>query len=136
VLLLKMQDTTARWAEIATAGDGVELQIRLDAALRLQRERYRVRRLLGQSRLGAFPQLETSRRPYLPTDFDSQRVYGFVSANLYTRKVSARGQISHFGQVGSVGLGLRHQWVQLRKRLGGFIGLPSSQTTTRHYPHG
>lgn len=110
----KMQDTTARWAEIKQATTLTNLQQRLDAALVLQRQAYPVSRLQGQTRLGAFPQLETSRRLYESSAFSLQRVYRFLSPKLYTRKVSVSGQIVHFGQVYSVGLAYQQQWVQLR----------------------
>lgn len=83
----KMQDTTARWAEIAKAANYGDLQQRLRASLALQREDYPVLRLLGKSRLLAFPELETSRRLYTPLDFTIARVYGFLSPKLYPRKV-------------------------------------------------
>lgn len=110
----KMQDTTARWAEIRRASDQADLQRRLDAALLLQRQQYPVCRLQGRTRLEAFPQLETSRRLYNPDGFELPRVYSFLTRKLYTRKVSACGTIVHYGKVYSVGRPLRHQWVQLR----------------------
>jgi len=110
----KMQDTTARWAEIHQAVDIADLQVRLQASLILQRTAYPVLRLPRKSRLSAFPGLETSRRPYAATDFNLNRVHRFMTPKLYTRKVSGSGQIGHFGQVYSVGLSLAHQWVQLR----------------------
>lgn len=110
----KMQDTTARWAEIEQASNLSNLQTRLDAALVLHRQAYPVVRLSGRTRLAAFPQLETSRRVYASSDFTIERVYGFLIPKLYTRKVSVSGQISHYGQVYSVGLAYKHQWVQLR----------------------
>ena len=54
----KMQDTTARWAEIEQASSLSNLQTRLDAALALQRQAYPVVRLGGKTRLMVFPQLE------------------------------------------------------------------------------
>lgn len=110
----KMQDTTARWAEILKAGNLSALQQKLDAALRLQRESYPVERLQGKTRLAAFPSLETSRRPYAAADFQVQRVYAFLSPKLYTRKVAANGELGHYGQVYYVAYALRQQWVQLR----------------------
>jgi hypothetical protein len=110
----KMQDTTARWAEIEQATTLSDLQTRLEAALQLHRQTYPVIRLGGKTRLAAFPQLETSRRRYGPSDFSIERVYGFLSAKLYTRKVSVSGQISHYGTIYSVGLAYKQQWVQLR----------------------
>ncbi|QMW04570.1 hypothetical protein [Spirosoma foliorum] len=115
----KMQDTTARWAEINKAADLTDLQLRLQASLVLQRTRYPVHRLAGKSRLAAYPTLETSRRAYSPADFSIERVYCFLMPKLYTRKVSVSGQIVHFGKVYSVGLSFGHQWVQLRLRADG-----------------
>lgn len=110
----KMQDTTARWAEVSRAVDLADLQQKLNTALQHQREDYPVVRLGNKTRLAAFPALETSRRPYAAADFQVQRVYAFLHQKLYSRKVSANGQIRHFGQVYSVGTALKHQWVQLR----------------------
>lgn len=110
----KMQDTTARWAEVKIARNLLELQQKLDTALGIQRQSYPVERLGGMSRLEAFPALETSRRPYGASDFKVQRVYDFLYAKLYTRKVAANGQIGHYGQIYYVDWSLRHQWVQLR----------------------
>lgn len=110
----KMQDTTARWAEIEQASSLSNLQTRLDTALALHRQTYPVVRLGGKTRLMAFPQLETSRRLYAASDFRIERVYGFLSPKLYTRRVSANGQISHYGRVYSVGTAYKQQWVQLR----------------------
>jgi hypothetical protein len=110
----KMQDTTARWAEVAQAPNAVALQQRLEQALSVQRSSYPVVRLNGKSRETAFPALQTSRRPYSIEDFNIQRVYTFLSKKLYTRKVSAGGQIKQFGVFYQVGHSKRHQWVQLR----------------------
>jgi len=110
----KMQDTTARWAEVARAANRADLQHRLDAALVLHRQHYPVWRLQKRTRLEAFPQLETSRRVYDPEGFDVRRAHNFLASKLYTRRVSTCGTIVHYGQVYSVGRPYRHQWVQLR----------------------
>jgi hypothetical protein len=110
----KMQDTTARWAQIEAATSLAQLQAELDAALLIHRQEYPVVRLEGKTRLQAFPQLETSRRIYRDSDFQIERVYSFLQGKLYTRKVSSSGQISHYGKVYSVGVAYAHQWVQLR----------------------
>lgn len=110
----KMQDTTARWAEIHKATSLLDLQARLNGALQLQREAYPVLRLEGQTRLMAFPTLATTKRPYSSTDFTIGRVYTFLQPKLYTRKVSNGGQITHYGKVYSVGVAYKQQWVQVR----------------------
>lgn len=51
---------------------------------------------------------------YAASDFRIERVYGFLNPKLYTRRVSANGQISHYGRVYSVGTAYKQQWVQLR----------------------
>ena len=115
----KMQHTTVRWAEAGSAQNLRDLEGKLSEALRLQRECYPVVRLQGRTRLEAFPGLETSRRPYAASDFQLPRVYNFLCKKLYTRKVTASGQILHYRQVYYVGLPLRHHWVQLRLRQDG-----------------
>ena len=110
----KMQDTTQRWAEVSKAAHAQHLQQKLDAALGLQRESYPVERLRHQTRLQAFPALETSRRPYAPSDFEVSRVYAFLSRKIYIRKVAANGQIGHYGQLYHLGCALHHQLVQVR----------------------
>lgn len=115
----KLQDTTARWAEISTAVCQCDLQQRLNSALSLQREHYPVRRLAAKTRLEVFPLLTSSRRLYSASDFQAERVYAFLCQKLYTRKVAANGQIGHYGQVFYVGWALRHQWVQLQLKSDG-----------------
>jgi hypothetical protein len=110
----KMQDTTARWAEVGQAANTTELQQRLDRVLAVQRGLYPVVRLEGLTRIAAFPTLQIKGRPYRDEDFDILRVYARISKNLYTRKVSAGGQIKLFGVFYQIGHGRRHQWVQVR----------------------
>jgi hypothetical protein len=110
----KMQDTTARWAEVQQARNAAVLQQNLEQALCVQRGLYPVLRLSGQTREAAFPALHTSRRPYREEDFSIGRVYAFLCRRLYTRKVSGKGEIMQFGRLYNVGYCRRHQWVQLR----------------------
>lgn len=107
----KTQCTSSRWAEVEKA---TNLQERLDTEAVLQREKLPVKRLQAKTRLETFPQLETSRRIYLHTDFDPQKVYKFLSKKIYNRKVSANGVIGHFGQVFSVGQKFKGQFVQVK----------------------
>ncbi len=74
---------------------------------------------LGVSRMGyltrqqAFPELETSRRPWRPEAFDPARVYGFLARKVYVRLVSKVGQITLFGQRVSIGMRHRGKYVQI-----------------------
>src|SRR5688500_7028941 len=54
----KMQDTTARWAEVEQAPNLMVLQQRLDRALAQHRGFYPVVRLEGRTRIAAFPTLQ------------------------------------------------------------------------------
>lgn len=110
----KMQSTSARWAEIEKATHLQNLQKRLDKEAILQREFLTVKRLQGKTRLETFPEIETSRRNYLQTDFDPQKVYIFLSKKIYVRKVSTNGVIGHYGQVFSVGNKFKGQFVQIK----------------------
>lgn len=109
-----MQATSARWIELDKIKDVTHLQTRLDQEAFLQREKLPVKRLGKRTRIEVFPELETSRRVYHPDDFNEQRVYNFLSKKIYTRKVSATGTISHYGQVFSVGAKFKGQYVQLK----------------------
>jgi hypothetical protein len=110
----KMQDTTARWAEVGQAPNTAVLQQRLDAVLAVQRGFYPVVRLERRTRIAAFPALQCIGRPYQAQDFDIQRVYAWLSKKIYTRKVSAGGQIKLFGVFYQIGHGRRHKWVEIR----------------------
>lgn len=110
----KMQDTTARWAEVTKAYSIDQLQEALNREIYIQRTRFPVTRLQNQTRIQVFPALETSRREFSINDFDAQRVYEFLSHKVYTRKVSSSGQITHFGhKIGKL-YKYRGTWVQLR----------------------
>jgi hypothetical protein len=113
----RMQEVSARWAELTKARDGVDLQNRLHQAACFQREGFGVSRLSGQTRLAAFPQLETSRRPYAARNFDAGRVHRFLASKVYVRLVSATGQLDHFGERTSVGRAYKGQSVSLRLSL-------------------
>jgi hypothetical protein len=110
----KMQDTTARWAEINSCENIVQLQTQLDAQVLIQREQYKVTRLNNQTRLEAFPELETSRRIFSIQDFNAQRVYDYLSKKNYPRKVSLVGQISHFGHKIQVSRQYQGQYLSIK----------------------
>lgn len=110
----KMQDTTGRWAEIERCTSISQLQQQLNQEVIVQRERFPVTRLNNLTRLQVFPELETSRRPFETEAFDPQRVYRFLAPKIYVRKVSASGQITHFGQPIVVGYDKKGQFITLK----------------------
>jgi len=111
----RMQEVSARWAELAKARDELDLQSRLDEAACFQREHFRVSRLGGKTRLAAFPPSETSRRLYTLEGFDARRVYRFLARKVYVRSVLRQGQIDHFGERTSVRLEALSVYVKERK---------------------
>jgi hypothetical protein len=96
-----------RWVEAATCPDLATLQARLDWAITTQRERYPS--CDGQSRLAAYPALAHSGRPYEPTQeaqhWDGHRVWQWLGAHVWTRRVDKVGHISLANR--AVGVGRR-----------------------------
>lgn len=109
-----LQDTSSRWAEIDGCASYQVLQRRLDEEAHVQRAVFPVSRLDKQTRLQAFPQLDKSTRTWDPAAFRPQRVYDFLAKKIFPRKVSASGQITHFGQKFSVGAPLKGLVVQVK----------------------
>lgn len=102
----RMQQTTANWAEVQRCATCTELQANLNAAALIQRERYSVRRLKGKSRKQCYAGLWQNPRPYHARCFDADRVYGYLSAVTFLRKVSKSGFFSFYAQ--NVYIGTRH----------------------------
>lgn len=112
-----MQDTSQRWAEIERCFSAEQLQQRLEEEAHIQRAEFPVTRLKNQTRLQAFPNALMSNRlwqPEAPDFFNEQRVYDFLSKKIFTRKVSAGGQVTHFGKHIAAGKGLKGVFVQIR----------------------
>lgn len=110
----RQQGTSIRWSEVEKCDNMTIAQEHLDEACAIQRERYPVSRLKGKTRLQVFPELLDKQRPWLPKDFDTQRVYEFIAKKQYVRKVSSNGQITHFSQKLFVGLAYKAQYVSLK----------------------
>ena len=109
----RTQDVSCRWAEADSARDLAHLQTRLDQEALVQRAGLGVSRMGYLTRQQAFPELETSRRPWRPEAFDPARVYGFLASKVYVRLVSKVGQITLFGQRVSVGMRHGGKYVQI-----------------------
>jgi hypothetical protein len=114
----RMQDVSRRWAEAGSARHLAHLQGRLDQEALVQRAWLGVSRMGYLTRLESFPQLETSRRPWRPQDFEPTRVYGFLARKVYVRLVSKVGQIVLFGQRFSVGERHRGKCVHINLDVG------------------
>jgi hypothetical protein len=110
----RMQDISARWADLHKAQNIKQLQDSLDKEAFFQRTFFPVSRLKNQTRIACFPELETSRRIFDEKVFDEKRVYDYLSKKIYVRVVSTTGQIAHFGQRVSIGLKYKHQAVEVK----------------------
>src|SRR4051794_34359624 len=85
----RFQDVGQDWAEPATCASAAELQARLDAADRIQRDEYPA--LGGRSRRAAYPGLAHSGRPYRrrheARQWDLARVLRWLSGHAVPRRV-------------------------------------------------
>lgn len=109
----RMQDISCRWAEVDSATGLAHLHERLSQEAIVQRAGLGVSRMGYLTRLECFPELETSRRPWRPQDFEPGRVYGFLAKKVYVRVVSKVGQITLFSQRISVGQRHRGKYVHI-----------------------
>jgi hypothetical protein len=94
-----------QWAEPAACADVAALAERLAWAAELQRERYPA--VGGRSRLAAYPALGRGGRPYDPSQEDArweeQRVWRFLAAGGWRRRVDQVGRISLYNRAVTVG---------------------------------
>jgi len=102
----RSQGTAKRWAEPHTCASTAELQQRLDADDRLQREQYPL--VKDKSRWELFPQLAHADRPYRARDekksWDLERVRQHLVGYAVTRKVDCTGQVSLYNRNYYVGV--------------------------------
>ena len=110
----RMQDISARWADLYKAPNIKQLQNNLDTEALFQRTLFPVSRLKNQTRIALFPELETSQRIFDKHFFDEKRVYEYLAKKIYVRVISTTGQIAHFGQRVSIGLKYKHQAVEIK----------------------
>lgn len=110
----RMQDISARWADLHKAQNIKQLQKNLDKEALFHRAFFPVSRLKKRTRIACFPELETSRRVFDEKFFDEKRVYDYLAKKIYVRVISATGQIGHYGQRVSIGLKYKHQTVEVK----------------------
>lgn len=95
----RMQATSANWVTVRDCADMEELQRRLDDEAEVQRMRYPVKRLDGKTRMEAYPELLTAKRPYHAQDFSVERAHQFLSKKTYIRKADKGGCIVLYNQL-------------------------------------
>jgi len=101
----RSQGTGKRWAEPQACASVAELQQRLAAMDRIQREAYPVKQ--GRSRLEVYPQLRHSGRPYTRAwekqHWNLDRVLAHLTEYVVTRRVDKTGQVSLYNRNHYVG---------------------------------
>jgi hypothetical protein len=109
----KSQDTGQRWCEPHTCRTVRQLQARLNAMDRLQREEYPS--LQGRSRVSVFPALRQPLRCYSAAweheAWDLRRAQEYLGSFVALRRANKQGQISLYARRVSVGARQRGQWV-------------------------
>jgi hypothetical protein len=111
----RSQGTAKRWAEPQTCQSAAQLQARLDADDRLQREQYPYEQ--GSSRWEVFPELVHSKRSYQQSqesrDWSLERVLQHLSLYCVLRQVDKTGQMSVYNRGLYVGTRHKNQRVYL-----------------------
>lgn len=110
----RQQGTSMRWAEILRCKSLQEAQRKLDEACLIQREQYPVTRLMNKTRKETFPELYQNHRKWNEQYFDAQRTYDFLAKKQFVRKISANGQVTHFGHKARIGSHYKGQSVCLK----------------------
>lgn len=109
----KSQDTGQRWCEAHTCSTVAQLQARLDAMDRLQREDYPS--LQGRSRIQVFPALRHPSRPYTVAwerrHWELRRAQEYLAGFVAVRQANKQGQVSIYARRVSVGARHRGQTV-------------------------
>ena len=101
----KSQDTGQRWCEPQKCHSPEELQGRLEAMDRIQREVYPS--LQGRARQAVFPQLSQPARAYAAEQeagqWELRRAQEYLAGHTAVRRVSGRGQVCVYARRYSVG---------------------------------
>lgn len=104
------------WGDPETCADEAAWKAQLAHITTVQREIYRGRE--GQTRLEAYPALETNPRPYTAAQeaelFDLERVKAYLASGRWPRWVSKIGQITLYGKAYRVGREWRGEQVWVR----------------------
>lgn len=99
------QGVMANWSNPEAQPDAESLQQRLDEESEFQRNHYRMPAKKYKTRMELYPALESKARPYDPALFDIQRVYDYLSDQVWQRSVKNNGEVKMFGS-----------WIYIGKR--------------------
>lgn len=103
------QGTTSKWVEIDQCKNISDLQMKLDEACLIQREKYPVARLGFKKRAEVFPGLFTNLRKYNPRAFQIEKVHAFLGQVTFVRKINRSvGKITFYDQDVYIGFEFRN----------------------------
>ena len=95
----RIQQTSAKWIELDKVDSNTELEKALKQISTRHIQTYKVRRLGNKTRIDVFPELTTNSRKYEHTAFNPKLAYQRLEKWTFSRKTSAIGQFSIYGQV-------------------------------------
>lgn len=109
----RIQQTSAKWIELEKIESITELEEALQRISIRHIHTYKVRRLGNKTRIDLFPELKTNDRKYDQTIFSSKLAYQRLEKWTFSRKTSAIGQFSIYGQVYYLGKKFAKQMVNV-----------------------
>lgn len=110
----RSQGVLGKWTEFHNCRDRDHLQVRLNREGKFYNYHFPIRKLSGQKRIEAFPDLAHTGRPYQPEKFQLKRALNFLAQGNWVRKVSSTGQISMYNHRFSVGMRFKYQNISLK----------------------
>jgi hypothetical protein len=97
------QATSARWAEIHTCENLLEVEAKLEEAALYQRDHFKVSRLKKVTRKALYTNLYDNPKQFSQVKFDPQKAYDLLAKAVYPRKISANGVITIYDKPFSIG---------------------------------
>ena len=110
----RMQRTTKNWAEVGQCQNIEQLKQQLKQVCIIQREKFKVTRLKGKTRMEYYPELYQNTRAYQAEQFDPQKAYTRLAKWTFARKTSKIGQFSLYGNVYYLGAKYGRQYVSIK----------------------
>jgi len=98
-----LQGTICSWSNPGGQNSIDALQSRIDEESDFQRDGYRIPARGYKTRIELYPELETNQRIFDPDNFDMQRVYDYLSLQVWQRRIRSDGTVKIFNHVVYVG---------------------------------
>jgi len=92
-----LQGTLCRWTNPKEQPNITALQQRLDEESDFQRNHYQIPARKYRTRAQIYPAIYTNNRTYDPQNFDMQKVYQFLSEQVWLRTITSSGEFKMFG---------------------------------------